>query len=190
MNKLLTFTTLFFIGVIINSCRKEKKALDQLPPATQIGANTMGCLVNGKLWLPDTRDNGSIPRLKAIYVDFWNNGNQLLMTFYRQKHPDNQTLEIFIKDFHGVGKYIMDSTSRIIGIPGSSGPLKNYCNFSDNNSKTDYLTNGFFLGQVSITFYDPVNKVILGSFSFKAQNLNGTLDSVVVTDGRFDCKMY
>lgn len=160
-----------------------------LPAATQTGANIMGCFVNGKPWLPDTRDNGSIPRLKAVYVDFWNSSSQLLMTFYRQRNPDNQTLEIFIKEFHGLGIYIMDSTSRIIGIPGSYGPLKNYCNFSDNNSRTNYLTNDFFLGHVNITFYDSVNKIISGSFSFKAQNVNGTLDSVVVTDGRFDCKI-
>lgn len=135
----------FFAVILLTAASCKKNVVeDPLPPATQTGANTMGCYVNGKVWLPDTRDNGSIPRLKAIYVDFLNNGNQLLMTFYRQRNSDNQTLEIFIKDFHGVGKYIMDSTSRIIGMPGSYGPLKNYCNFSDNNPKTDYLTNGFF----------------------------------------------
>ncbi|MEO7048597.1 MAG: hypothetical protein ABI091_25075, partial [Ferruginibacter sp.] len=146
-------------------------------------------LLNGKPWLPDTRDNGSIPRLKPIYIDFWNSSSQLLITFYRQRSPDNQTLEMFIKEFHGVGTYIMDSASRIIGIPGSYGPLKNYCNFSDGNSRTDYLTNEFFLGQVNILFYDPVTKIISGSFAFKAQNITGAVGSVVVTDGRFDCKI-
>ncbi len=38
------------LTLISASCKKEKTGADGLPPATQTGANTFGCLVNGVLF--------------------------------------------------------------------------------------------------------------------------------------------
>jgi len=40
-------------------------AAEQLPPATQVGANTFGCLLNGKVWLP--KGNNSISNYSFSY---------------------------------------------------------------------------------------------------------------------------
>ena len=43
---------------LLNSCDKDGQLFagkDQLPPETQTGANTVGCLVNGKVYLPSQR---------------------------------------------------------------------------------------------------------------------------------------
>lgn len=170
------------------SCKKNK-IKDPLPPATQTGANTMGCYVNEKPWLPDTRDNGSIPRLKAISAVFWNTSSQLLFTFYRQRDGDNQNLDIYLKKFAGIGDYHMDGISKIIGVPGSYGELNNYIYFSDRNINKRYVTNAHFQGTVKISYYNEIERIISGTFQFKAQNYDGNLDSVVVTSGRFDCKI-
>lgn len=37
----------FFLG-----CTKNKPAVDQLPPETQRGAGTFGCLIDGKVFKP------------------------------------------------------------------------------------------------------------------------------------------
>lgn len=54
--KHLLFITLFFSFMSLltaSGCKKNKLSeLDKLPPATQTGANTFGCLVNGKAYLP------------------------------------------------------------------------------------------------------------------------------------------
>jgi hypothetical protein len=46
----------FFTAVILSgsSCKKHKpiSPVDQLPPETQTGANTFGCLVNGEVFKP------------------------------------------------------------------------------------------------------------------------------------------
>ena len=179
-----------FTLLVAGKCRKEQTPLEQLPPETQTGANTMGCLVNGKPWLPDTRDNGGIPRLKAVNAKFWNTNDQLLFTFYRQRNPDNHGLTIFIKGFTGTGVYNMNQTSRIIGLPGSYGPLNNYLSFFDDNAGKVYVTNENYTGDVRITYYNALNKIISGTFQFTAQNGNGSSDAVIVTEGRFDCTLF
>ncbi len=183
---LLTLFTILSAG----SCKKEcTDPICQLPPATQTGANTMGCLINGKPWLPDTRDNGSMPRLMPISVSLWQTPTQLYCRFYRQRDPDNQAVRIFIKNFVGVGTYIMDSTSSLIGFPGTTGVLKNHFNFSELNTRMEYVTNVTYKGEVTITTYNEVLRIVSGTFSFKAQNINATADSVVISNGRFDSKM-
>ena len=180
---------IFFLLTTAMSCKKTNTANeDQLTAATQIGANTMGCYVNGKAWLADTKDNGSIPRLKAIGVDYLSN-TELIFTFYRDRIPDDQAIYIYIKDFNGSGLYNMNQTSRIRGVPGSNGPLNSYLNFSDDNAKKEYVTNENYTGTVNITYYNVSNRIISGTFQFKAQNYDRSADSINVSDGRFDCKI-
>ncbi|TAD92861.1 MAG: hypothetical protein EAY75_01615 [Bacteroidetes bacterium] len=57
MNKSARCRTVFLLFMpllLAASCKKDKLAdeLSKLPPATQTGANTFGCLVNGKAWVP------------------------------------------------------------------------------------------------------------------------------------------
>lgn len=48
---ILTACLTMFIGA---GCKKNKPKteLEKLPPITQTGANTFGCLVNGRTWIP------------------------------------------------------------------------------------------------------------------------------------------
>src|SRR5699024_4348154 len=52
----LTFCLIFTLCAAMTSCSKDdnnsKDPVDQLPPATQTGENTIGCLVNGEPLLP------------------------------------------------------------------------------------------------------------------------------------------
>ena len=53
-------TTAFFLSILFTlfSCTKDKETetQDQLPPITTTGANTAGCIINGKVLIPK---NGS-----------------------------------------------------------------------------------------------------------------------------------
>ncbi len=44
-----TLLSAFVLLIVLFSCKKD----DLLPAATQNGANTFGCKVNGKTWIPD-----------------------------------------------------------------------------------------------------------------------------------------
>ena len=48
-------------------CKKDKASEDQLPPATQTGANTFGCLVNGKVFVPKGYDGTGRPNPHVQY---------------------------------------------------------------------------------------------------------------------------
>lgn len=188
--KYIFLSICIIISIILTglSCKKTVTK-DPLPPATQTGANTMGCYVNGKPWLPNTEPFGSIPELKAISVSFWNTQDQLYFRFYRSRKPDNQSLIFYIKDFNGVGEYKFELPSKIMGVPGSYGILNNYFYFVDANAKKEFVTNANYQGTVNITFYDSTSRVVSGTFEFKGQDYSGSPDSIVVTNGRFDCKM-
>ncbi|MCW3074373.1 MAG: hypothetical protein JWP69_1442 [Flaviaesturariibacter sp.] len=49
------------------SCKKDKDN-DKLPPITQNGANTFGCLVNGKVWLPKGYSTNGAPNPKRFLI--------------------------------------------------------------------------------------------------------------------------
>ncbi|MBQ0767738.1 MAG: hypothetical protein KBT58_00490, partial [Bizionia sp.] len=57
-NLLLAFALL----LIVSNCNKNDddqptNPIDQLPPATQTGANTFGCLLDGEPFLPGNSQN-------------------------------------------------------------------------------------------------------------------------------------
>jgi hypothetical protein len=63
-------TFLFASLLTLFSCSKDdnksQKPIDQLPLATQTGANTAGCLVNGEAFLPTGTSLGG-PILSCFY---------------------------------------------------------------------------------------------------------------------------
>ena len=86
---LLLFTAL----IILNGCSNDDDNAS-LPPETQTGANTVGCLVNGKVFLPHAE--GLNPSVNCFYqfVDgefFLRLDSQILdkveanLFFYKQK---------------------------------------------------------------------------------------------------------
>ena len=53
MKKILTpFLAILLIAASCKKTKTESESPDQLPPITQTGANTFGCLINGNVWLP------------------------------------------------------------------------------------------------------------------------------------------
>ena len=56
--KILIYAMLLFT-LCSSSCKKESNNEDQLPPATQTGANRIGCLLDGKAFLPGNSANST-----------------------------------------------------------------------------------------------------------------------------------
>ena len=77
----------------LSQCKKTEPAAarpeDQLPPATQTGANTFGCLLNGQPWTPGG-SNGT-DNYKVVY-DPGYAGGSLDIRAYR--YPPGQTMNL------------------------------------------------------------------------------------------------
>jgi len=67
MKTFLNFSLSIILLLSLGACSKDddipKSPIDQLPPATQTGENTFGCLLDGKAFLPG---NGINP-LDCVY---------------------------------------------------------------------------------------------------------------------------
>ncbi len=56
---------ILLLAILLLACNKDDDLGDSLPAATQTGANTVGCLVNGKVFLP--HEEGLSPSVNCFY---------------------------------------------------------------------------------------------------------------------------
>ncbi|MFC4263684.1 hypothetical protein ACFOWM_12385 [Ferruginibacter yonginensis] len=172
------YFVIIFIGssFIFFSCKKSKIIEDQLPPITQVGANTFGCLINGKLYTPKGFEQNK-PNFDMI-VDPNNNGNVDIRTF---RKDGLKTSSLSFSCFN-----IFSSDIFILPF---SDIFPNY--IDDINSNVCYFVssqNNFRKGSLKITRYDLTNKIISGTFEFTLFDSTISCDTIHITQGRFDKK--
>ena len=102
INFLLFFLLLSALLFTSAKCRKDKNnnPVDQLPPETQTGANTFGCLVDGKVFKP-AGSSLSGPNLAGIYQYIDNTdpyGYVFAISGTNKKDPCNITSVAFAFD--------------------------------------------------------------------------------------------
>ncbi len=174
---------IFFASIIIistNSCSKKddcEHPVDCLPPATQIGANTAGCLVNGKILVPSGRSFGSGSVLISQYLFYQ---GAYFFSIGIDDREENQLISIRIENsqLEEGGIYPLQletensgSAAYIIGGAGSG---------------IGYVTTNNFKGELHVTNLDETKKIVSGTFWFDAINSEG--ESVQITQGRFDVR--
>ncbi len=178
-------TQLFLGGVLIfflfaNSRCRKGDAEPQLPPITQIGANTFGCLVNNHVYIPMGYNGTGTPNPHVIF-DIGLNGLPYLGIDSKQLNKNNVSegqVLISFGNIKGIGTYKYPQDFNF-----SVGWVKyiNNCGIIAFDSTIQKWGAGV------ITKYDLANGVISGTFNFKYKTL--TCDTVLVTDGRFDIKL-
>lgn len=188
MKRLLSFLALLLILTCLcsSSCKKDKNKnpVDQLPPETQTGANTFGCLVDGKAFKP-AGSALSGPNLAGIYQYIYNgspNGYVFWIKGTNKKDPRNITSVGFGFDSVQiqVGVYPLRVQKKGQGVGGISYyndmfPIGNLFN-----------TNEDVIGEMNLKKFDLTNQIASGTFWFNAVNDKG--DTVKITDGRFDVR--
>jgi hypothetical protein len=164
------------------SCKKQsvtpQSELSKLPSATQIGANTIGCLVNGQALLPAGNSfSGPITQCHYIYT---NGGYYFTVQF---SNIDNRDLikTILIRTqsiaIHQDQTIIFKSSAI-----GNADAL--YAIITSNGDDNKYVTTATVSGQFVITKLDTLKQIVSGTFNFNA--VNNSNDTVKVTNGRFD----
>jgi hypothetical protein len=160
-------------------CKKE----EVLPKATQNGANTIGCKINGKNCVADEGGCFSCKKYSLLYT----HGKHFVLSANQIKDEDNSTVQIGLEKLTSTGAYNLNVLTD--SYPRSTN-IKNFGSFERNKPSPfkEFITNPAFGGTVDITRVDTINRIVAGTFEFTAENLDGSGETIKVTDGRFDIK--
>ncbi|MBD3748441.1 MAG: hypothetical protein IE931_02995 [Sphingobacteriales bacterium] len=163
-------------------CKKDQTGIDSLPPATQEGKETFGCLVNGEAFTPKGSNLGG-PVLSSYY--------QYLNSPTAQGYFFNVSADRKESSF---SKSISIGANDIIIKQGMKYQLKNYpiknetygrfLIVSDLGEINQYATVNDYKGELFISKFDETNQIVSGTFWFDAVNDKG--EKVEVREGRFD----
>ena len=164
------------------SCNKDDDKpiaeIDKLPPATQTGANTAGCLVNGEAFLPKGNVQGGNLVLNYFGTDF---------TFGIGQKSSNEPLKsigifldqliepLVVNQVYVLNSKFLENPEKA-GIYSIGSPSPPNTNF--------YETNETITGELLITHHDFDNAILSGIFWFDAINSEGEI--VEIREGRFD----
>ena len=156
---LLLMLSLLFLSTI--SCKDgddtSTNPIDQLPPATQTGENTFGCLLDGESFIP----SGGTNPLDCVY-QFVNGGYYFGLQGNKRNENNNRIL---------------------LGI--STNNLEIEENKTYALAGLFRYTSTEHLGEVTITKLDTVNQIVSGTFWFDiAHPVTGEI--VEIREGRFD----
>lgn len=156
-----------------------KDPLSLLPPESQTGKGTCGCLVNGKVFVAPftTSANGdwqSINKL-AVSSTMRLNGNDATQLFSFATVLNGRLFD--------TQKFVMISAANPPPVfsPGTNqfiADADDKCYYSGNYTKT---------GQVELVKFDGVARIAAGRFAFTLYEPGGC-DTLRVTNGRFDVK--
>ncbi|AWW29426.1 hypothetical protein DN752_04295 [Echinicola strongylocentroti] len=147
---------------------EPKTELEKLPPITQTGENTFGCLVKGKAMFSKNTLFAT-----AIYQ-----GGFIQIHSSMDIGDTTQNVSIIIPDpFEEYIDYNLSGEA-------PSNRAK-YLKYNDHN-ECRYEAEDTFDGLINFSRIDKTNFIVSGTFEFST--VSGTCDTVRITDGRFDIK--
>lgn len=170
-----------FIFTTIN-CKKAKTGIAALPPATQEGKETFGCLVNGVAFTPKGSTLGG-PILSSYY-QYLNSptaqGYFFNVSASRKNGGDNGTEGIA---FGTINLQLLEGKTYILNENIEGHATARYGITISVNSN-DFTTTKLSMGELHISKFDETNQIVSGTFWFDAVNDKG--EKVEVREGRFD----
>ena len=171
---------ILFITFSLICCNKDedKTSIEQLPPATTIGANTVGCLVNGVALMPKGGNPFGPPILTCYYQ--YLNGSYEFGLGYSNNQQNNQLRGVYL--FTNKLQFVQGQTYTL-SIEQQNNSA--YAQYSQDTFLEGFTTNSQSVGQIKITKLDETNSIISGTFWFNAIKVS-TGEIIHITEGRFD----
>lgn len=182
-NLLFLFLSLQFT---LFSCSKDdnksQNPIDQLPPATQMGANTAGCLVNGEAFLPEGTSLGG-PILSCFYQQN-QYGYHLGLSIVNKSFDIDKVISIAANP----NQLVENTTYLLIDIKDNSvsyiSNFGEYIIYNNVGSPIRFETKNTVTGELKITKLDTQQRIISGTFWYDA--INSNKEKVQIREGRFD----
>jgi hypothetical protein len=168
--------------LLVFACKKEDISNLSLPPVTQNGANTLGFLRNGSVWVNYGRrctiSGCDTNQVEAELNRLSGGGYQFSLSagFSANTRPR-------IDEFFGISFMFLPS----VGTYQPSPLQYNYVHLLIGNKEYRNLDSSRC--RVEITRFDTVGRVVSGSFEAVLFDIAGGPDSVRITNGRFDAAL-
>ena len=172
------------ILLALAACKKDAPDAG-LPPATQVGANTGGCLINGERFVA-VQQGGSlfsnpIPALNGGFAF----DSVYYVTLSGIYQGQRATVMLFLRT-RVVGTYQLNHTTQY-DPQGDPLHVFSHATFSTTGSGGEmYGTSAQHTGQVILTRADVRNGIAAGTFEFTAASTFDPSKTVTITNGRFD----
>ena len=162
--------TVFAVCCCSKDDDRPKTEVEKLPPATQIGANRIGCLLDGKALLP-----GKINNSVNCFYQFVDGEYYFVMAFNKRDENNNligvgigtQKLQIQQDSIYNLFEISENHAYGAFGF----GPFDSY------TSQTN-------TGEFKITKLDEINHIVSGTFWFDVTDTYGVVHQI--REGRFD----
>jgi hypothetical protein len=174
------FLLLLLVMLLVTSCKKEKaNPVNQLPPTTQEGKLTFGCLINGKPFTPKASSIVASTPLNCYY-QYVDGAYYFHVSAFDRSQPNVS---------FGVGintESLSISVGSVIPLTkGDIGEASGLYVYSDATVRLEeYITNNEIIGELKITHLDEEEQIVSGTFWFDAVNSSGK--KVEIREGRFD----
>ena len=171
------FILLFIASLTLSCCNKDDDNPQTLPPATQTGAGTFACYVNGKPFI-----DASGGYFNCFYQFTGGEYYFSISGEYEGYKNSNLPWSISLGTVHrtiseGETLQLLES------INGNASGIA-FFTFSINNSESS-STNLLYTGELTITKLDFTNNIVSGTFWFDVEHpITGEV--VEIRDGRFD----
>jgi len=185
--QLLKTIGLFFLAFIFINCTNNDNLItlveveDQLPPITQTGANTFGCLINGKVFIPKDKTGYTPPgggRPKGLSVGI---GTPTYFTMVARNYLDIY-INIYIPNDTPLEQVYTFKISS--GLPsGLDAPNYPHAYIVYNGFKHVTFENS---GTITFTKADSNTRVYAGTFEIKTKSETNENLIIELTQGRFD----
>jgi hypothetical protein len=169
------FILILITTFTLSCCSKDdnKTPIQQLPQATTTGANTAGCLVDGKAFLP--KGYSAIGNLTCVYQD----GLNFVLGLSEDKNNVYKSIAITsLNQRLAVGEIYQ------LKEYGANSKFGEYTTVYNSIQETRFRTNATITGELKITNHNFDKAILSGTFWFDAVNSDGTI--VKIREGRFD----
>jgi hypothetical protein len=193
---------LVLLSFLIFSCSKTENSTqdepkDQLPAITTTGANSAGCVINGKVIIPKNTVNSTsgftsyglvVNRGPNFGFPNFNEYFSIRIANLKDKGI-SYLIYIHLNDLtNGAGNYNVGQSNNLYFINGPNNPQIIVRETFDNVSGKTFIS-GANSGVINVTRFDFQNSVISGTFSATLYNQVNSSEIIQVTDGRFDIRI-
>ena len=194
--KTIIYTAL--LGILFLGCDRatnvDVPSDNALPPITQSGANTFGCILNGVVFVPNKAIGSTVvekPLYVAGYYDNTDNWSRKIVGLRGRDVRNLLSINVYIYKIYvnGIGDYALGSAPYFSNDPNPPFNSFLYCR-AVSPSTNQYRDYGSFdnSGIIKVTYLSADKFIMSGTFTGKLKDLDGD-EIIEVIDGRFDINL-